>query len=284
MKKLGLFVAMCAVFTILGMFGFNIWQSRHANTSYASSNSAANTAGSQTTYNVNEQDLGDIQTIINANADLDMSVSLTDLQTGKTYHYGDGASFDAASIIKLITATAYLHQVEQGTASLDDPVGDGTARDQLEQMIVNSDNDAWLNMENAVGLDAQQAYADNLGLSSYQVTGNIISSDDIATLLTKLAGGKLLDDSDTQLLLGYMQQANYRDYIVAAVPSNVTVYHKVGILDDHLHDAAIIKKGDRSYVLVIFSKSDTGTYDYNRGSQIFGNITKDTLHAFLGES
>jgi beta-lactamase class A len=80
-----------------------------------------------------------------------------------------------------------------------------------------------------------------------------------------------------------MAQANYRDYIVAAIPSDVTVYHKVGILDDHLHDAAIIKKGSRSYVLVIFSKDNSGGYDYNRGAQLFGAITGKSLLAFFDD-
>jgi beta-lactamase class A len=282
MKKSALFVGTCIILAIVGVFGFGLWQNRNTTTSYASSSSAASSAGSQATYTVNQPSLDGIQSVINANTDLDISVSLTDLQTGKTYSYGDTASYDAASLIKLVTAAAYLHEVEQGDASLGDSIGGTTAQDELQLMIVDSDNDAWANMENAIGLDQQQAYAESIGLTSYQVTDNIISSSDVALLLTKLASGKLLDDNDSQLLLGYMQQANYRDYIVAAIPSGVSVYHKVGILDDRLHDAAIIKKGSRSYVLVIMSKADSGTYDYDQGAQLFGDITKDSLQAFFG--
>jgi beta-lactamase class A len=80
-----------------------------------------------------------------------------------------------------------------------------------------------------------------------------------------------------------MQQADMRNYIVAAIPSGTDVYHKVGYLADRLHDAAIIKRGDRSYVLVIFSKS-SGAYDYYRGSQVFGEITETSLQAFFNHT
>jgi hypothetical protein len=136
-------------------------------------------------------------------------------------------------------------------------------------------------MEAIVTLDYQQSYAAEIGLTSYQANGNIMTSDDIASLLTKLARYKLLNNDNTDLVLSYMNQANYRDYIVAAIPSGVEVYHKVGFLADRLHDVAIIKKGDRSYVLAIFSKS-TGNYDFSRGSTYFGGITDITLKTFFG--
>jgi hypothetical protein len=58
------------------------------------------------------------------------------------------------------------------------------------------------------------------------------------------------------------------------------VYHKVGYLADRLHDAAIIKRGDRSYVLVIFSKA-SGNYNFTRGASLFGSITESTLKVFF---
>ena len=219
--------------------------------------------------------------IISQNPDLDISISLTDLQTGARYHYGETASYDAASMIKLITAADFLHHVENGDMSLDAEYGDDTGQNQLQKMIVDSDNTAWSDLENAVTLDDQQSYAASIGLSSYQVDSNVISSNDINLLLEKLCDHRLLDASNTNLLLGYMKQANYRDYIVAAIPADIEVYHKVGLLDDRLLDAAIIKQGNRSYILSIFTKAEDGSYDFSRGSTLFGDITRVTLQAFL---
>ncbi|HEY5667985.1 MAG TPA: serine hydrolase [Candidatus Saccharimonadales bacterium] len=272
----------CIVVTTAGTVGLNIWQNHTARTiSYASGRvaSPAATTTKQTAKPMTSQALADIQTIIANNSNLDMSVSLTDLASGKSYTYGDTASFNAASIIKLITAVTYLHLVEQGQASLYDDMGGVTVQSQLQSMIVDSDNDAWANLEGAVTLQAQQSFAELLGLSSYDASSNAITSSDTALLLAKLWQGKVLNTVHTQQLLSWMEQANYRDFIVTAVPSSVTVYHKVGILDDRLHDAAIIKKGNHAYVLVIFSRDTSGLYDYSQGSAMFGDITKDSLRA-----
>ena len=233
--------------------------------------------------NLNSASLtSNIQAILNKNTDLDTSVSITDLQSGKQYHWGETASYEAASIGKLVTATTYLHEVEQGNAGLDDDIDGSTARQQLTQLITVSDNTAWQDLDDNIGGDTMNAYAQSIGMTTYTQDNNIMSSDDIALLLSKLYGQKLLNASDTNFLLSLMKQANMREYIVAAIPGDVDVYHKVGYLDDRLHDAAIIKKGDRSYVLVIFSKTeDDSTYDFDRGASIFGDITKASLQAFF---
>lgn len=222
-----------------------------------------------------------IQAVLDKNSDLDTSVSITDLQTGKTYHWGDTASYTAASIGKLITATAYLTMVENGQASLDDQVGGFDARTQLTKLIENSDNDAWEALNGIITHDGLKNYANSIGMSSYIPDDNIMTSDDISLLLSKLCSQKLLNDQDTTFLLSLMKAANMRDYIVAAVPPGTEVYHKVGYLDDRLHDASIIKRGDRSYVLTIFSKTTNGDYDFTRGSSFFEAITKASLQAFF---
>lgn len=234
---------------------------------------------SKPTYTVDDSALQNIQSIIDKSV-LDISVTALDLQTGKSYHYGDAASFTAASIGKLVTAAAFLHRVDQGKATLSQQVGGKTAQEEIQLMIVKSDNTAWHNMKVAVGESAQQAYADSINLTGYNAAANTMTTEDVAKLLSKLAKGSLLSDHSSQLLLGYMQQANYRGYIVAATPDDVTVYHKVGLLEDRVHDAAIIKKGDRSYVLVIFTKSG-GAYNFGGAPALFKSITDASLQAFF---
>ncbi|MHA7288118.1 serine hydrolase [Arthrobacter sp. MDT3-24] len=66
--------------------------------------------------------------------------------------------------------------------------------------------------------------------------------------------GRLLDQDHTEQLLSYMQDTNYENLIPAAVPDGVTVFHKYGLLDDELHDAAILSMSSGSSVLVVFTK------------------------------
>lgn len=278
MNSLARLLSVCIAIVIISLSAVKGWQSFF---DYSAAGNTADTS-QQLTYTANESALQDIQSIIN-NSALGISVSITDLQTGKSYHYGDTASFTAASVGKLVTAAAFLYQVDQGKASLDQQVHGKTAQKQLQLMIVESDNPAWHDMKLAVGTSAQQAYAESLNLTGYDASTNAMTTDDAAQLLSKLAKGSLLSERSTDLLLGYMRQANYRGYIVAAAPNDVTVYHKVGLLEDRVHDVAIIQKGGRSYILAIFSKSG-GAYNFGAAPKLFKSITDDTLQAFFGST
>jgi beta-lactamase class A len=283
MEKTTRFLSACIIIVLLGLGAAWFYENYFDNDSASaqSSTSATKTPAKASSYRLDDTALGTgMQAIMAQNTDIDMSISVTDLQTGKKYHWGESASYTAASIGKLVTAAAYLHMVDAGQASLDDNVDGVSARTQLTKMIVESDNSAWEDLNGIVTHEGLQAYANSIGMASYIPDDNIMTSDDVALLLSKLAGQKLLTSQNTDLLLSLMKQASMRDYIVAAIPDNTDVYHKVGYLADRLHDAAIIKRGDRSYVLVIFSKS-SGNYDFSRGSDIFGSITKATLSAFF---
>ncbi len=209
-----------------------------------------------------------------------IAVSVTDLNTGSSYDYGVSAGYLAASTAKLLTATLYLQDVENGSHSLQETVGNYTASYQLQQMIEQSDNDAWVAFNGELGHEALQAWATKLGLTSYDADTNILSSKDVALLLTKLYQHKLLNTDHTKLLLSYMQNANETQYIESSVPANVKVYHKAGWLSDRVHDAAIIDDGKNPYVLVIFSKT-AGDYDTQAGQDIFHTITDATVTTFI---
>ena len=239
-------------------------------------------ADTQTTYYVDNLALtGRIQTIIDQNPHLDISVSAIDLQTGQAYDWGEQGSFGSASLGKLVTATALLDAIEQGKVSLRDPAGSKTVQTQLTNMIIESDNTAWHELNKIVGIDQLSAYATtSVGLASYRATDSVMTSHDLARLLEKLASGKLLNNEHTALLLSLMKDANMQAYIVAATPVGAQTYHKVGYLKDRLLEAAIIKKDGRSIVLVIFSKSK-GNYDFSSGAGVFKAFTKAATTSFF---
>lgn len=224
-----------------------------------------------------------INGVISANAGVDFSVSIIDPGDGKLAQYGDSSTFDSASVGKLITATDFLHQVETGQESLSETLGGNSAEYELQQMIVVSDDDAWATLNNELGYNQLQAYASQIGLNGYNAVNDTIGSSDIALLLEKLYKGQLLNDADTQLLLGYMKQANYRDFMVPAVPSGDTIYHKVGLINDDVHDAAIIIHGSQSLIVVIFTNGN-GVYNWPARALAMQQITKDALAAYWPSS
>lgn len=221
-----------------------------------------------------------IQALLNKNSDMDIGISATDLTTGQVYNYGDDNGFVAASITKLLTASLYLHETETGDKALSDAIEGNTAQHQLQQMIVNSDNNAWYALNDDLTNSALSTYAQSIGITTYDVNQNTIAPSDINLLLTKLYTNKLLNTTNTKLLLSYMSQAGETNYIVAGAGNNLLVYHKAGWLTDRMHDAAIIDDGTHAYVLVIFSKS-SATYDPAAGQTLFQAVTAATNKAFL---
>ena len=73
-----------------------------------------------------------------------------------------------------------------------------------------------------------------------------------------------------------MKQANYRQYMVPAIPSYDTIYHKIGLYNDNVNDAAIITGDNQVISLVIFTNGN-GTYDWPDRAILMQQITKAFL-------
>jgi len=223
-----------------------------------------------------------INNIITANSGITTSVSLIDLNTGQTEHYGTNNTFLAASTAKIITAEAFLHEVETGDESLTETINGNNAEYELKQMIVVSDDNTWEALNNEVGYTQLQDYAAKYGVTDYQSYDNVLTSSDTALMLQKLWNHQLLNDTNTQLLLSWLQQANYRQYVVPAIPTDDTIYHKVGIYEDGVHDATIITHGSRAFVLVIYTNGN-GIEDWPARATMMQSIAKVALHAYFGQ-
>jgi beta-lactamase class A len=222
----------------------------------------------------------EINTIINNNPDIIIGVSIEDIATGAIYNYGDQAPMTAASVTKVLTAIDYMKQVELGNRSLSTIMVDGnSAQYDIEQMIVVSDNNAWHVLNDNLGYSQLQSYADSIGLTTYYYGDNTINASDTSKMLANLYKRTLINESHTELLLSYMERANYRDLIIPAVPEHDTVYHKAGSLYAYLHDATIITNSTDTISLTIFTNS-LYSFDKARTTSIMQQITAPTLAAF----
>jgi beta-lactamase class A len=220
-----------------------------------------------------DADLGSaIEAIIAANSRYQVGVALMDTVGGQLHQYGVEEPFEAASTAKVLTAAAFYSLVEDGSASLEDELGAFTSGFQIQAMIQDSNNDSWSLLMDAVGLARLSEYAASVGIM-YDPEVNTLSTADMARLLVELAEGKLLNREHTAQLLSYMQGTNFEDLIPAAVPAGVTVSHKYGLLDDELHDAAILSTSAGSYVLVVYTKG-TGLADVPQRTAVIHDITK----------
>ncbi|MEO8105194.1 MAG: serine hydrolase [Candidatus Saccharibacteria bacterium] len=214
-----------------------------------------------------------------ANPLIDVSIAVSSQSFG-LQRFGDTGSYSAASIGKLITAAAYLHLVDERKVSLEQSINGKTARYWINVMLVNSDDEAWQLLNAQVTHQALSAYGVSIGLTHYDVSTDSFPAADAAILLQKLQNGSLLSIVNQKLMLNWLARANYRAYLVPAVPSGSQVFHKAGFDGDNLHDAAIIKKGDNSFVLVIFTNGH-GNYDWDGRARLIQEITRDAEAAYL---
>ena len=269
MKTLAIIIAL-----IVGVLGLHFLLPGKSSAQSQSSRSAAISPQALSTMGTQ------INNVLGANQAVDISVTVTNLKTGQSESYGPAVAYEAASVAKLITAADLLHQTENGQQKLAETLEDGnSASYDLRQMVVMSDNSAWQSLTDQLTLDNLGAYSQSIGINDYDLNDNTLQSADIARLLQKLYNGTLLNNADTKLLLDYMKIANENGFIPPVVPQGVTVYHKAGVLDDRIHDAAIIADPNRPVSVVIFTNGHGIGDDAARTAAIQA-ITKAVLAAY----
>lgn len=251
-----LFVPIIAV-AVIGIVGLSYVESQ-----IAQNKAAVESAKKLQVQKVVQQAGATIRSLIAADTNDTIGVAIENVKTGDVTTFGSTNQFEAASTEKVLSAITYYHLVEKGVLSLDDTVGPYPASYQLQQMINQSNNDSWNAINDSVGgNDELQAYASSIGLH-YNVDGNLMSTKDMATLLTKLYTGALLNTDHTKTLLSYMQHTNDETLIPSVLPSGLTIYHKYGELTNGatnvLHDAAVVTDGSGTYAVVIYSDGRTG--------------------------
>lgn len=223
-----------------------------------------------------------VDAIIAANPGINIGVSVIDDKTGVKQDYGLQDPYHGASTTKVLTAAAFLHQVEQGKYTLSTPLGGRSANEHLRLMLNRSNNESWAALNSAVGYSQLTNYAHENGIASYQYIGNLMKPSDQALLLQKVYGRKLVNDEHTSLMLGYMQNTNNEDMIPVVAPAGSTFYHKYGQLDDRLHDGAIIDYKKRPLILVIYTKGGGNAYGtiYTARTQLIQTISKTVIDTF----
>jgi beta-lactamase class A len=115
---------------------------------------------------------------------------------------------------------------------------------------------------------------------SYDPETNALTPAEMATILAGVYSGTLLTEGHTAQLLSFMQDTNYETLIPAAVPEGITVFHKYGLLDDELHDAAVLAQGNTAYALVIYTKGQ-GLSDVPERTDVIHQLTQAVADALF---
>lgn len=267
--------SLLAVIVIIGVAGFVRSQTR-------SSNSEVQAVIAKPEYKIDEVVLDQKVNVALASlpANVATGVVVVNLETKKRYTYGTQGRFDAASVGKLVTATLYLHEVQDGKRKLTDKVGSKSAREQLQLMVSKSDNDAWRALNDSLTRKALNEWGQKIGMKGYSSEDNQLYPDDIATLLVGLHDGVVLDAQKKAMLYNWMAVSN-NSLIRQYSPTSSKVYAKAGWLDDRHNEVAIIDNGTHPYALVVFARAANNQPFYKDDqNSIYVRLSTDIAQLF----
>lgn len=197
------------------------------------------------------------------------------LPTGTSIGINSNRDFYAASLFKLPVVMAYFRHKERVNSTEDLTVK------LTEEMIDNRFGDLWkkgvgfeISMDEAARLalvksdntavealapvitdkdfdDVYQGLDIDIQVSSQ---GAILNAKNYASIMKALYFSAVLTKDDSQKILTYLTESDFDDKLVAGVPRDVPVAHKIGVMDeDSYRDCGIVYVPNRPYLLCMIS-------------------------------
>lgn len=201
------------------------------------------------------------------------------LPTGTSIGINEKVDFESASLFKIPMIMAYYRGLEEqgGDKNQTDVIkeqdinkeygdlwqkGSGyeiSLDEAIKRAITQSDNTAIAviarNSKQADVLEVYEGLDINLTTSKDNIV--LITLKGFSSILKSLFFASIVNKENSQHILDYMSQVEYRDAIVAGVPNDVPVAHKIGEIGDRLYmDCGIIYVPSRPYILCMVSATD----------------------------
>lgn len=224
----------------------------------------------------NNQELKDsINTIVTKYPQIKVSISALDLQTGNKFTLDPDKTSIGASTTKLFTASTFLTQIEAGKQNYTKLVGAYDAKFEFEQMVNQSNNDAWVNFYDLLGRKNIEDYAHSVGATNFDISENTLTSTDMLNYLTKLYQNELHSKENTKYLMSLMQNTEDSSF-VPVKDTEFKIYHKNGKLEGVVNEAVIAVKDDNAKLIAIYTDGE-GVWEYEDRRVLFNDIIKNLL-------
>ena len=214
-----------------------------------------------------------------------VAVSVRMLDGSGNFDINGDESMQSASMIKLLVLAEYLDELDVGAICADDtyelaysdvvggsgtmqgdPVGTEYTLDEVaRRMVAASDNVGTNVLIERMGVEQIQAKADELGLAGTQIAHklmigandgkwNMISANDAARILTRVAGGTLASADSCARAEEYLLEQEDGEGLAQGLPDGVAFGHKTGTVDNIRHDGGIVY-AEHPYVICVLTKN-----------------------------
>ncbi|WP_055077123.1 serine hydrolase [Pseudanabaena sp. 'Roaring Creek'] len=240
--------------------------------------------------------------------DLTMQMMIVDLDSGTYVQLGANQPIAAASTIKTPILVAFFQDVDAGKIKLDEQlemtadvkVGQagelqylptGTKISALEtatKMIVISDNTATnMIIKRLGGAVALNQRFKSWGLNSIVINNqlpdlegtNTISTQDLATLLSMIDRGKLIEPRSRDRFMDIMRRPVTNTLLPQGIGEDARIIHKTGDIASSVGDAGIVDmpNGKRYAIAVMVKRPDND----QRANELIRQISRATYEYFL---
>jgi len=227
------------------------------------------------------------------------SVYYRDLNNGPWIGVNERAEYAPASLLKVPVLMAFFKEAEDDPTILQKKVefknhpnaisqnykpkkllkfGEKySIEDLLEQMIVQSDNNALLTLVDAIDIRKINRVSDDLGVKSPPEDSSedaYISVKSYASFFRVLYNASYLSKDYSEKALEYMTREGFYDGIAKGLPKGITVANKFGERKtdefQQLHDCGIVYYPKKPYLVCIMTRGD----DFSKLSTTIGDISK----------
>ena len=230
----------------------------------------------------------------------DASVYVRSLNNGDWTSVNSNTQYAPGSVIKIAALITFLKMSEQNpglisrdflaperinkvpkqTFSYEGMVAGKkyNAKDLLNRMIVNSDNQATLIINESLDLTLFKKLFTDLGIPEPDVHDPHYSIDvyDLSKFLNILYNATYLNKNNSEYALSLLSQSSFSQGIVSGIPADVTVAHKFGEtgngVEAQLHETAIVYVGSDPYLITIMTKGK----DVQRLPEALSGLSKIT--------
>ena len=214
------------------------------------------------------------------------SVYFRDLNNGPWFGINEQATFSPASLLKLPVMLAYykMNETDPGVLNKNYTYNDNgqdpniaqsikpsqtlesgksySVKDLLYRMIAYSDNKAHYLLTDNVDVPTLQKVFSDFGINYSGTAQNdiFVNIKNYSTFFRVLFNASYLSRDDSESALKILSESDYKDGLVAGVPSGVAVAHKFGERElagqngDQLHDCGIVYYPSHPYLLCVMTR------------------------------
>lgn len=221
------------------------------------------------------------------------SILILDTESDFAVKINEEEMFTAASVNKIPILAALYSEAQAGRVDLDTVItlqaediqdyGTGSIRYQspgttyaiktlAKLMMQQSDNTAaYILANHIIGMDTIQSLLTSWTMTQTDMVNNKTSNADIALLMKKIYQGNITNVANTKEMLTFFKDGEFEDRIPGKLPSDVTVYHKIGTEVGIMHDVGIVVGPTTKYYIGIMVSDVT---DEEKTTTLMATISK----------